>query len=237
MKKICVSTYCELTSYGSVLQAYALKRHLDALGCEVSHIKFDKNYQDGTQIYYKGKNIKIFLINMGRFLKRKQIRRRYESTLRFFYENFNFIRYADYEELKSNPPEADLYIAGSDQVWNPLAMKPFFFLDFVKNPSNIILNQIYFDSQKTIILRFADGTEKKCFAAGNENLRSIAYVAWRAYNDTNYSYTDTQMERLRLLSLPYMEESDNMGSLNDWLAGLDKDNFGSLEDWLLNAGK
>ena len=45
------------------------------------------------------------------------------------------------------------------------------------------------------------------------------------------------MERLRMLSLPYTETGDNMGSLNDWLAGLEKDNLGSLEDWLLNAGK
>ena len=94
-----------------------------------------------------------------------------------------------------------------------------------------------FEGRAFVKVRFADGTEKKFFAAGNDNVRSIAYVAWRAYNDTEYGYTAEQMERLRILSLPYEEMGDNTGSLNDWLAGLEKDNLGSLEDWLLNAGK
>ena len=58
-----------------------------------------------------------------------------------------------------------------------------------------------------------------------------------AYNDKDYGYTEAQLERLLVLSLPYTESSDNNGSLNDWIAGMDKDNLGSLEDWLLNAGK
>lgn len=38
------------------------------------------------------------------------------------------------EELKAAPPEADVYIAGSDQIWNPVFQNgkdPAFFLDFV----------------------------------------------------------------------------------------------------------
>ena len=104
-----------------------------------------------------------------------------------------------------------------------------------KVPDNMLTTQ--FEGRTFVKVRFADGTEKKIYAVGNDNLRSIAYVAHCAYNDTEYSYTDAQMERLRILSLPYVETSDNLGSLNDWLAGLDKDNYGSLEDWLLNEGK
>ena len=104
-----------------------------------------------------------------------------------------------------------------------------------KVPDEMLNTQ--FEGRAFVKVRFADGTEKKFFAAGNDNVRSIAYVAWRAYTDTEYNYTAEQMERLRILSLSYVEESDNVGSLNDWLAGLSKDNLGSLEDWLLNAGK
>lgn len=42
--------------------------------------------------------------------------------------------YASNEELKAAPPEADVYIAGSDQIWNPVfrnGKDPAFFLDFV----------------------------------------------------------------------------------------------------------
>ena len=42
--------------------------------------------------------------------------------------------YSDIAALRADPPEADLYIAGSDQIWNPLFQNgkdPAFFLNFV----------------------------------------------------------------------------------------------------------
>ncbi|MBE7080587.1 MAG: hypothetical protein E7371_05035 [Clostridiales bacterium] len=97
------------------------------------------------------------------------------------------------------------------------------------------LNTI-FEGRAFVKVTFADGTQKKFYANGNDNARSIAQVAYRAYNDPNGGYTADQMKRLLVLSLPYTESTDNNGSLNDWIAGLDKDNFGSLEDWLLIVG-
>ena len=44
------------------------------------------------------------------------------------------VTYPDAAALRAAPPEADLYIAGSDQIWNPLFQNgkdPAFFLDFV----------------------------------------------------------------------------------------------------------
>lgn len=43
--------------------------------------------------------------------------------------------YHSFEELKKNPPQADLYIVGSDQIWNVFyeaGRDPAFFLDWVK---------------------------------------------------------------------------------------------------------
>ena len=94
-----------------------------------------------------------------------------------------------------------------------------------------------FEGRAFVKVTFADGTQKKIFASGNDNLRSIAQVAYMAYNDTDGGYTDEQLERLLVLSLSYTESGDNSGSLSDWIAGMDKDNTGSLEDWLLNAGQ
>ena len=94
-----------------------------------------------------------------------------------------------------------------------------------------------FEGRAFVKVSFADGTQKKIYANGNDNERSIAQVAYMAYNDKDYGYTQAQMERLLVLSVPYTEAGDNNGSLNDWIAGMDKDNLGSLEDWLLNAGK
>lgn len=50
-------------------------------------------------------------------------------------------RYATYKELKEDPPLADAYIAGSDQIWNTLynnGRDPAFYLDFAPEGSRKI---------------------------------------------------------------------------------------------------
>lgn len=93
-----------------------------------------------------------------------------------------------------------------------------------------------FEGRAFVKISYADGTQKTIYANGNDNARSIAYVAHCAYNDKDYGYTEEQLQRLYLLSLPLTESSDNNGSLNDWISGLEKDNLGSLDDWLLIIG-
>ena len=53
----------------------------------------------------------------------------------FVSEHMDIILYKDYKDLKriSENDEANCYLAGSDQIWNPLRCAPAFFLDFVKN--------------------------------------------------------------------------------------------------------
>ena len=44
-------------------------------------------------------------------------------------------RYNSFEELRANPPEADVYVAGSDQIWNTTfnnGIDPAFYLNFGK---------------------------------------------------------------------------------------------------------
>lgn len=93
-----------------------------------------------------------------------------------------------------------------------------------------------FEGRAFVKISYADGTQKKIYANGNDNARSIAYVAHCAYNDTEYGYTEAQLKRLLVLSASYVNAGDNNGSLNDWLGSLEKDNLGSLEDWLLIVG-
>ncbi|MBQ6922236.1 MAG: hypothetical protein IJQ66_04015 [Clostridia bacterium] len=88
-----------------------------------------------------------------------------------------------------------------------------------------------FEARAFVKIRFADGQIKKVHARGNDNLRSIAYVASAAYNDSTASWSAVQMERLRLLAASY-EQNDNIGSLDNWLAQVDVDNLGSLDYWL-----
>ncbi len=133
MKTVDIVTYCEWNSYGSILQAWALKHFLTSAGCDVNHIRLNTISSEAVKLYFKGKNLKNLLINADRFFNRKNLQRRFDLTTKFFSENFNFIKYKDYEQLKNSPPIADAYIAGSDQIWNPNSMTPFFYLDFVSD--------------------------------------------------------------------------------------------------------
>lgn len=132
MKKMCISTYCEWTSYGSVLQSIGLKKMLDKLGTESFIIK------DIPAPVFKEilpiilcKNPKKILLNFLDFLHRKEKKKMYKDCMNFLNENIDIMYYNDYETLKKNFADADYFMSGSDQVWNPLACKKAFFLDFL----------------------------------------------------------------------------------------------------------
>ena len=51
-------------------------------------------------------------------------------------------RYTSFQELKNDPPAYDVYVAGSDQIWNPFIyadkqFEPAFLLDFVREGRKI----------------------------------------------------------------------------------------------------
>lgn len=143
-KKIGILTVHKIINNGSLLQAFATQRALYNLGYDSEIIDYDypnKFHLDG------GKNIG-FVEKISRFFKSTIL-----SLIKLlFYRNrisagktvSDFVskhlrlspkRYKSGEEIRSNPPFYDVYISGSDQIWNPRYMKGdgVFFLDFVKN--------------------------------------------------------------------------------------------------------
>ena len=132
MKKVCLSTYCEWSSYGSIMQAIGLKKTLQDLGCEsfiVRDVPAPLAQRDFPLAF--SNNPKTVLKNMIDFLGRKHKRALYEKTVCFINENVDIQYFNDYEALKKHIPKADYYIAGSDQIWHPSLCKPSFFLDFL----------------------------------------------------------------------------------------------------------
>ena len=133
-KKVAVSTYCVWTSYGSILQSYALKRALASLGAD-SYVFIDEPAADPYQLTgLNGRNGLKTLITSGylRF-NRNKILSRYKKTNEFLKNNLDIAEYSDYQDLLRNIPSADFYLSGSDQVFNPLKNSPALFLDFVKD--------------------------------------------------------------------------------------------------------
>lgn len=112
--KIGVLTYYRVLNYGAVLQAYALQKMLKSIGHDVYLI----NYQpiELTKPYNS-----IALKQLRRFSYVSKIYRRkfLYSPFKKFIEQYldEGIEYVSAEQLFNNPPKADAYIVGSDQVW------------------------------------------------------------------------------------------------------------------------
>lgn len=117
--------------YGAVLQTYALCKFLNDCGNNAKVI----NYRPW---YYKGSTKTK---NKLKLLLRKVIRipDNYKSEKVFYGFLKKYVpltaEYKNYKEVEKSESEADLFIAGSDQIWNfnlPNGKDGVFYLDFVK---------------------------------------------------------------------------------------------------------
>jgi hypothetical protein len=126
--KISLITLHNIRNYGSVLQTYATQKMFSRLGFEVEVVDYyRKNIQDDVlvQKWIKSSHFwsrNLFLRLLGKmnitysFKKQKIV---FEAFLRK-YINRTKIKYFHYESLLINPPKADIYCTGSDQVWNSI---------------------------------------------------------------------------------------------------------------------
>ncbi len=147
MKKIAVITFHRAHNFGSVLQAYALQECVKLLNGEgeeeVNYEVIDLFTEKQEQLYaiFKKNNcIKNIVKNILTLPYNKDLRRKHNKFNTFVTKNFQLTdRYRNHEELYRNPPKADYYISGSDQIWNVRALdfSPSYYLDFVKEGKRI----------------------------------------------------------------------------------------------------
>lgn len=120
--KIALLTIWREKNYGAELQAYATIKVLQQLGHDVNMI--DIRLSDCSRPNWKGR--------IGRFIS--QLGPSYKKFCSFWKKNIPTTkRYKSIKEIQADPPKADLYIVGSDQVWNPELTKEFaalYFLNF-----------------------------------------------------------------------------------------------------------
>lgn len=132
MKKVCVSTCCSWSSYGSVLQAIGLKQALSKLGYD-SFVVRDNPAPLAEKAFPLSLSInpKKLCKNILKYREGKKKSLLYSRAVRFINNHLDVCYYNNYEALCKNPPQADYYMTGSDQVWHPALCKPAFFLDFL----------------------------------------------------------------------------------------------------------
>ena len=139
----------KVNNHGATLQAYALMHYLESLGNDVEIIDYVperfnhfRPFVCSTEKYAKNFFLKTAYI-CAKFPSRFAEYLKYKNSLRKtnfenFWNKYYYLTkcYKTFDELKNNPPEADLYIAGSDQIWNTMmenGKDPAYYLQFVKN--------------------------------------------------------------------------------------------------------
>ena len=126
--KATIITMTRTYNYGATLQAYALQEYIRCMGNDCLII----DHMNPGETHRK---VSIKDLSFGNLLKLPYKKRLEDGYRRFecFYRNhMNMTRpYYSESELFADPPVADVYISGSDQVWNPRDAKlNRFFLNF-----------------------------------------------------------------------------------------------------------
>ena len=142
--KIKTITCHDVYNLGASLQAHALAAYLKECKHDVQIIDYKPEYLSRHYSLTAVPNPRFnrFLLRElyllaklpGRLKARKSLRKRRFDAFRSEYLPLTEGRYASAEELRANCPEADVYIAGSDQIWNPVfpnGKDSAFFLEFV----------------------------------------------------------------------------------------------------------
>lgn len=151
--KIKTITCHHVYNYGASLQAYALQHYLESLGHEVEIIDFNPWFHcDRYNPFWMPKNaigraaqiIKIlpfmryiwypYKAYKGGMFKTWGRKAAFDAFEKEYY-HLTPIKYYSSEQLQKKPPRADVYVAGSDQIWNTFSengKEPGYYLDFGK---------------------------------------------------------------------------------------------------------
>jgi len=122
-------------NYGAVLQAYALQQTLISLGYdnEIIDCRVDQeSVFQSVKVSVARDNIAKIRNNLFRVLRYRAYKDRFDKFEKFINEDLSLTkRFHSFEELKRFPPEAEVYLAGSDQIWNTSRIvREMFFLRF-----------------------------------------------------------------------------------------------------------
>lgn len=130
MKILLVTLHSQNNNFGSVLQAFSLSQFLIENSYYVETLDYRPYYSNGATNFKAGlKKLLINLVFFPHFIIRKKkfdnIIGRQELSR----------HYTNSQEIFNDPPVADVYMIGSDQVWNPnylCGQDDIYYLKFVR---------------------------------------------------------------------------------------------------------
>lgn len=129
-------------NYGASLQAYALMNYLDKQGHQVEIIDYMPPYiRKNLSLWAIGprwnRNLLIKLAFYAYIVPIRLLQHKTREKFAIYNRKYFKLtkRYNSIEELIADPPQADLFFCGSDQIWNTRinnGLDPAFYCDFTK---------------------------------------------------------------------------------------------------------
>ena len=119
--KVVIVTLHRVYNYGSALQAYATQKIFDKAGFETEIVDYITPQRTKKQIMKNaaaGSNAGMSSVAY-KFFKRFSVMLKEMTFGRFVEKKLHLTKqYITAEDLEKDPPQADIYVTGSDQTWN-----------------------------------------------------------------------------------------------------------------------
>lgn len=196
-------------NHGASLQQFALLEYLTSLGHQVETINYQPHYLADNYRYLGvpndkfRKNAILKMIYILAKLPKRFADRKRRDIFDLFEKQYipqTKRQYKNNKELKANLPNADIYICGSDQIWNTLfenGKDPAFYLDFVPKEKLTISYAASFATEE-IAENLKDFVKEKVNAIDCISVRESSGV--RILNDLNVEDVTHVLDPVFLLS-------------------------------------
>lgn len=130
MKRVLISTYCQWSSFGSILQSLGLQKSIKKYTTEVKTLVFESDYKipavKKIKLGINKETVYCFL----QLFNKKKLEIGKKRCIDFIDGNICTVKVTKQEKIIQELDEADIYIAGSDQIWHPVLCREDFFLDY-----------------------------------------------------------------------------------------------------------
>lgn len=196
------------TNYGASLQAYALQQAIQKLGHE--NTIFEYPYDEKTKLFSGslGEIIKRIAYKGLTTLRSRKVKRLKRSFREFHSNRMQLSRiYTSYEDLKKDPPQADVYIAGSDQVWNIASKDEFTWARFLDFGNSDVKRISYAASIEK--LNYTEDDKAKVRAM----LSKFSSISLREENAAQYIHEITGKDTCRVLDPIFLLNTDEWGRI------------------------
>lgn len=140
IKNIAIVTWLGNGNYGTSLQSFALHKKIQMLGYNVYFLQYvQSSFNYKNYIKFLLNKIGIDLAKWKRFISCSHVSVKQTKLLHFIANNYNIHKPINTKrELQKLITETDVFVTGSDQIWNTkYRFDPFFFLDFTGNAKRI----------------------------------------------------------------------------------------------------